>query len=77
MPLELSVKIVIIVSLIITQAFLFSYKINMGLFIIAGILTFLFIFSSKDRALKKREENNLLKKHDWFISNNKLPKEIP
>ncbi len=77
-PKELARIIQIIILFLLIPATLFLFYEKIGIFLILGMIIFFFIFSFKDKKLKKTEEDNFLKKDEsWFISKYKLSEEIP
>jgi Ca2+-dependent lipid-binding protein len=77
MPQELTKKIFWAIAILIIQSFIFSYvKKGAGIFLF-GIIAIIFVFSSRDKKIKKGSENKFLKQDNWYLSKHKLTKEIP
>jgi hypothetical protein len=76
-PKEIINKIIIIFGIILIQIVLFLYFIESGILLVFGISIFLLIFTINDKAQKKKIENKILYKEEWFKSKYTLSKEIP
>lgn len=77
-PKELIYGILITIAAISVPLFLFPSFNSLGIFLILGIATFMFLFSIIDKRTKKQEEEKFFKEDNFFFNTkHKLSKEIP
>lgn len=76
-PKELIYGILITIAAISVPLFLFPHFSSVGIFLILGIATFMFLFSIMDRKIKKQEEEKFFKGNLKFHTKHRLPKEVP